>query len=156
MILDGVWIRNDHDQQLTFATAGRDKIVKLWCGQSGPDGFEFACKASITRKSAVTAISALSSSSGDNCSVLAVGEDDGSISLHVVSCTLDGIQLGESIEVDSRFCPSKTVHRLAWRPQAVPETVVDGRTHQLAVASDDGSVRILKIDLDLMSSQRSG
>lgn len=147
MILDGVWISSD--SQLLFATAGRDKVVKLWSGQPGSDGPEFACRASIARKSAVTAISALYG--GDNGSILAVGEDDGSISLHRIRCTTENPEILESIEVDRRFCPSKTVHRLAWRP--VPENAEDNRGCQLAVASEDGSVRILKINLNSLSSQ---
>ncbi|EXJ79646.1 hypothetical protein A1O3_07925 [Capronia epimyces CBS 606.96] len=145
MILDGAWLGNRH--RLMFATAGRDKVVKLWSEQSGPDGVEFTCKVSIARKSAVTSISALYD--GDNGSVLAVGGDDGSISLHRVYCTADGPEVRESIEVDRRFCPSKAVHQLAWRP--VTETGTGTREHhgegQLAVASEDSSVRILKIDL---------
>ncbi|EXJ80374.1 hypothetical protein A1O1_08518 [Capronia coronata CBS 617.96] len=147
MILDAVWVSSDH--HLTFATAGRDKVVKLWSGQEGADGPEFACKASIARKSAVTAISALYN--GNGRSVLAVGEDDGRISLHLVNCTQDGLEVGASLEVDSWFCPSKTVHRLAWRPISDPGE--DDRTGQLAIASEDGSVRILKIDLQSLSSE---
>ncbi|KAL2432464.1 Elongator complex protein 2 [Exophiala dermatitidis] len=145
MILDCAWLGNGSTQELAFATAGRDKVVKLWSKQSGDsaDGLQFTCKASIARKSPVTAISALCHGPTTEC-VLAVGEDDGSISLHLVDYSEDGPQVRESIEVDRHFSPSKTVHRLAWRPMS--ETGERAQGPQLAVASDDGSVRILRVD----------
>ncbi|KIX10496.1 uncharacterized protein Z518_01579 [Rhinocladiella mackenziei CBS 650.93] len=143
MILDAAWL--SCASQPSFATAGRDKVVKLWsrCPESAEYEF-FTDKVSIARKSPVTAISATSNAIN---SFLAVGEDDGSISLHVLNVQVD-IKVIRSIEVEKYLCPSKTVNRLAWRPH--PHNGGDGEIGHLAVASADGSIRILRIALEGM------
>ncbi|KAL6245137.1 Elongator subunit elp2 [Rhinocladiella similis] len=138
MILDGTWLRNTH--RPTFATAGRDKVVRIWSGNLKDERFEFTCKVSIARKVSVTAISAVAH--GDTM-ILALGEDDGTISLHLIKCT-DEIELVKSVDIDKHLCPSKTVNRLAWRPG---KEASEGNDHgHLAVASSDSSVRIWKIE----------
>jgi len=138
MILDDTWLRNR--QHPTFATAGRDKVVRIWSGDAHSDQIDFACKASISRKSAVTAISAVSDGV---LSVLALGEEDGSISLHLVRCNTS-VEVVKSIEVEKHLCPSKTVNRLAWRPNKADSS---GSQHgQLAIASADNTVRIWAVD----------
>ncbi|EXJ72020.1 uncharacterized protein A1O5_04523 [Cladophialophora psammophila CBS 110553] len=144
MILDATWLTSTTNANPSFATAGRDKLIKIW--SRDPDNSEnentFAMRFSIARKSPVTAVS---STSCKMSGVLAVGEDDGSISLHTIDVNSD-LKILRTIEVPRHLCPSKTVNRLAWRPT----TNDDGRDHkeqgQLAVASADGTVRILRIN----------
>ncbi|KAI1618048.1 elongator complex protein 2 [Exophiala viscosa] len=138
MILDAAWLENA--QRPTFATAGRDKSVKVWVADPNSEQLEFVCKAQITRKTAVTAISVLSCGGR---SILAAGEDDGTISLHLLQYddNLENVKV-TSTNVDDYLCPSKTINQLAWRPV---DTSRD-ETGQLAIASADGSVRILKVD----------
>lgn len=142
MILDATWLPDT--QQAAFATAGRDKVVKLWSSDQSVES-DFTSRASITRKTAVTAVAATSNGTH---TVLAVGEDDGNISLHLIYRQHE-LGVMKSIEVAKPLCPSKTVNRLAWRP------VVDSdggfqKSGQLAVASADGSVRILNISWEEM------
>jgi elongator complex protein 2 len=137
MVLDAVWLA---DSRPTFATAGRDKVVRIWSAENATDlEPNFICKASIARKSAVTAISATSAAGRP---VVALGEDDGSVSLH----TVEDLHVVKTVEVDRHLCPSKSVNRLTWRP--MPDT----QSGQLAVASADGSVRILRVDWEELSN----
>ncbi|KIV85166.1 hypothetical protein PV11_00896 [Exophiala sideris] len=138
MILDAAWLENG--RQPTFASAGRDKVVKVWAADPNSENVEFVCKAQITRKTAVTALSVLSCGGRY---VLAAGEDDGTISLHLLKCddNFENVQV-TSANVDGHFCPSKTINRLAWRPMNTNHDKVG----QLAIASADGSVRILRVD----------
>jgi elongator complex protein 2 len=138
MILDGTWLRNP--QKPIFATAGRDKVVRIWSDDAENDRLAFTCKASINRKSAVTAISAISDGM---LSVLALGEEDGSISLHLVQCN-NPVRVIKSVDVERHLCPSQTINRLAWRPNKNDPT--GSSRGQLAIASADNTVRIWKID----------
>ncbi|KIW10240.1 hypothetical protein PV08_11202 [Exophiala spinifera] len=138
MILDGTWLCNA--RRPTFATAGRDKVVRIWSGGLKDERLEFVCKISIARKVPVTAISAVVS--GDAI-ILASGEDDGTVSLHLVKCT-DEIELVKSVDIDKHLCPSKTINRLAWRP--TQDTTEGSDRGHLAIASSDSSVRIWSIN----------
>ncbi|KIW75728.1 hypothetical protein Z517_10471 [Fonsecaea pedrosoi CBS 271.37] len=146
MILDATWLVGS-TKTPSFATAGRDKLVKVWSRAADQeDETNFSMRSSIARKGPVTAIAATSAVCADGPrGVLAVAEDDGTISLH--SIDVDG-DLGvlHTVEVPRHLCPSKTVNRLAWQPRGLLDG--DGQGHQLlAVASADGSVRILSIDV---------
>jgi len=140
MILDAAWCPDAGVP--TFVTAGRDKAVKIWSTESRDGSPEFSCQVTITRKSPVTAVSCTGIPS-ERRTCLAVGEEDGSISVHVLE-TSGPVSILKTLEVESRLCPSKSVHRLAWRPNASRE----GEDRHLAVASADGSVRIFRMDMD--------
>lgn len=142
MILDATWLANPRSRNPAFVTAGRDKVVRLWFGEQNQAQMEFTCRSTVARKSAVTAIAATTCDGPQ--SVIAVGEDDGSISVHVADFQDDSIGITKSIDVERHLCPSRTVNRLAWRPPQ--DDSGDHRSGQLAVASADSSVRILKID----------
>jgi elongator complex protein 2 len=146
MILDATWLVGC--QQPSFVTAGRDKTVKVWSRMpdKDPEGDDFTMRASIVRKSPVSAVSATSDGS---CSVLAVGEDDGSISLHTIDVG-DQMKVLRGLEVPKEFCPSKTINRLAWRPSVLQR---NAQSPQLAVASADGSVRILNVSFEELAGE---
>ncbi|KAJ9612339.1 Elongator subunit elp2 [Cladophialophora chaetospira] len=137
MILDATWLAGP--EQPSFVTAGRDKTVKIWSSTPDAAADEFTMRASIARKSPVTAVSA---TTNGTASILAIGEDDGSISLYAIEYSSE-LSVKRSIEVPRQLCPSKTVNRLAWKPRRDSEE--DEGVGQLAVASADGSVRILRI-----------
>ncbi|EXJ62703.1 hypothetical protein A1O7_03141 [Cladophialophora yegresii CBS 114405] len=187
MILDAAWLPATPDP--SFVTAGRDKTVKIWSakrrqdqknrdGDHGPD-YEFTLRASIARSSPVTAIavavavavppSTQDAESSTNAWILAAGQDDGTLSLHVIVNALasdvssDGPTVLKSVDLPRDLCPSRTVNRLAWRPMSrsgvgsseAGEGTGAGSARararacgELAVASADGSVRILSIDMD--------
>ena len=133
MILGAAWAPLSDNR--VFATAGRDKSVKLWQRTDGT----FACKSTITLGSTVTAISFLRRPRNDSL-ILAAGEDGGQISLHQISTeTLEAKQL---TTVDKSISPSKAITKLSWRPVS---TDVDHHKYELAVASEDTSTRIYAI-----------
>jgi elongator complex protein 2 len=144
MILDAAWA--PLSQPPTFATAGRDKSVKLW--QMTNETFE--CKSVIPLKSAGTALSFLPMSQDSLC-CLAVGEDTGDISIHRI--TGHNLETHQLLSMDKLTCPLKAITRLSWRPSANSIDVtrrgrIDaGRNESdlLAVASEDSSLRIYAI-----------
>lgn len=131
-----------------FLTAGRDKTVKIWGTRfqyaEGSDSHEYALFQTIARPTAVTAIAVLTDPSELNA-VLAVGEEDGTLSIHIFD-TKD-LRIERSIEVDKQFCLNKAINRLAWRPHGriIKDASIPGM--QLAVAGADGSVRILTLNV---------
>ncbi|KIW71115.1 hypothetical protein PV04_03320 [Phialophora macrospora] len=206
MILDAAWLPGTEGHP-SFVTAGRDKTMKIWTMKRSPspnqkmttntnttitnvqdhDPPEFTLTASIARSSPVTAIAiTITNAASDTSStaVLAAGQDDGAISLHVIvmaraavldpelpvdgegtpvsrkSVDGDGLTVStRSVDVPRDLCPSRAVTRLAWRPSSwssaagerggyVGSSTGARPAGELAVASADGSVRILRIDLD--------
>lgn len=139
MILDAAW--SPVHEHTFFATAGRDKLIKLWhLVKDGPQQ-AFALVETITRLSAVTAIS-FSSNRDQNLACLAAGEEDGLLSFHLF--TLDNnLSLLKSWDMDTVYCPAKSVTRIEWRPGSKYETSQAG-TH-LAIAVADGSVRVILV-----------
>ncbi|KAH8689689.1 putative RNA polymerase II Elongator subunit [Talaromyces proteolyticus] len=141
MILGAAWA--PIPEPLVFATAGRDKSVKLW--QMKSDTFE--CVSTISLKSAVTSLSFCSSKRTDIL-YLAAGEETGQISIHEVS--IPNSETRELATLDKAISPSKAITQLAWRPDsasAVKASVGNGdlRTKTLATASEDSSVRIYRL-----------
>jgi len=141
MILDAAW--SPIGGYPFFATAGRDKTVKLWghasrYAETPSDGFSLIT--TLARPSAVTAID-MTYDEEEQYALLVVGEEDGRLSLH--SFDLATLELKKSVELDGL---SKTVNRVSWRP-AWPTWAKDGSGVQLAIAGADGSVRILRVDI---------
>ncbi|KAB8267659.1 6PF2K-domain-containing protein [Aspergillus minisclerotigenes] len=136
MILDAAWapVPDFH----TFATAGRDKLVKIWQISKG----SFVCKTTITLKSSVTAISFLPRVQA-NSVFLATGEDSGELSLYKIA--IDSLEAARLGNIDKLISPSKAITQLAWRPSAKYDTSQDEFSLQLAVASEDTSTRIYAI-----------
>lgn len=147
MILDLAWA--PIGRMLLFATGGRDKTIKIWTA-AGDAEAGFSCRMSITRPAPVTAVD-FDGTSEDGLVCLAVGEESGQLSYHIISpdsfrdAGSKSLAPLRSVDVAGRLCPSKAVTRLTWRPHR-------GRPHgnqaagQLAIASHDSSLRILSID----------
>ncbi|KAG0160429.1 hypothetical protein PDIDSM_7958 [Penicillium digitatum] len=135
MILGAAWAPATTDH--VFATAGRDKSVKIW--QKSED--TFVCKTTVGLTSAVSAIAFLSATHKGTY-VIAVGEDNGVISIHrIVADTLEAHHI---VTIDKVASPSKAITQLSWRP--VPAAEADTRNRfELAVASEDTSTRIYAI-----------
>ena len=77
MILSASWTPLAHGR--TFATAGRDKVVKIWVAQ----GDDFKCKTIIQAPSPVTSVDFLPRSLGNEL-ILAVGAENGDLVLHSI------------------------------------------------------------------------
>jgi elongator complex protein 2 len=132
MILDASWAPLDTTGSRVFATAGRDKSVKIWQFE----GTTATCKNKIASTAAVTAVAFLGQIV-EGKFVLAYGTEIGEVGVCRVDLDLGNVQ---TEMVDRRFCSAKPVTQLAWRPGMEDKEV------QLAVASDDTSVRILRVE----------
>ncbi|KAL1959991.1 hypothetical protein VTO42DRAFT_659 [Malbranchea cinnamomea] len=133
-------------EQRVFATAGRDKSVKIWM----LDGSACVCKATLLRSSPVTAIDFLPVVV-NNQLYLAMGEDSGQIS--ILSLALESlVDTGKGFVFPASDCPSKSITQVSWRPsQSLRNGDIsqesEGRSRfELAVASEDSSIRIYTID----------
>jgi elongator complex protein 2 len=128
MILDCVWAPQQAGN--IFATAGRDKTVKVWKFTDGKVNILH----SMTANAAVTAVSFDQSDSPDVLR-LAYGTEDGIICITDISVP-DMSQLSMT-SIERSIRPSATVNTLSWRPGA----------RQLAAGSDDTSVRIFELSV---------
>ncbi|KAK0895831.1 Elongator subunit elp2 [Friedmanniomyces endolithicus] len=119
-----------------FATAGRDRCVKIWrlVGEEGE------CVLTVSLADTGTAVAFSSVVRGGGSLRLAVGMEDGWVQLLTVD--LDGEPSYRSLEVPRAWCPSGSVTCLRWRPCSGGR---EGEGEELAVASEDHSVRILEI-----------
>lgn len=135
MILGAAWA--PETTKPFFATAGRDKSVKIW----QHSGDSFTCISTVALESAVTAIAFLPTPF-KNSFILAAGEDSGSVSIYRVA--VESLEAKQVVTIDQRIAPSRAITQLSWRPTPVGD--VDGKTpFELAVASEDTSTRIYAI-----------
>jgi elongator complex protein 2 len=120
-----------------FATASRDKTVKIWKLENS----KFENKATLNADHPVTAVSFLHTCvNGDN--VLAMGLENGQVILYLL--TTENLNEKKSITLDASLYPNKAVTELAWRP--FPQHT-SRKDCELAVASEDSSLRIIHIDI---------
>ena len=96
--------------------------------------------ASVSAAAAVTAVAFSPRVQSDGRLRLAYGTEDGRIVLASLSIA-ERVGEVKTTEVQGELCPGKTVTSLQWRPGSKQ---AEG-TEMLAVASEDGSVRILLI-----------
>jgi elongator complex protein 2 len=130
MILGAAWAPSE---QPTLFTAGRDKSVKIWQFLDA----EPQLKATISATSAVTAV-ACSRQLSQGRLLFAFGTENGEVGIGLISTqTLDQAQI---TMVSGKLSPAKTINQLVWRPSE------DDGKQQLAVASDDTSVRIYDVN----------
>ncbi|KAF2789182.1 WD40 repeat-like protein, partial [Melanomma pulvis-pyrius CBS 109.77] len=121
-------------EQPTFFTAGRDKNVKIWQFTDT----EPQLKSTVSATSAVTAVASSRQISHGQL-VFAFGTESGEISIGSLSAeTLEQAQI---TTVSRKLSPAKTINQIVWRPGK------DDIKQQLAVASDDTSVRIFDISM---------
>ncbi|RDL35332.1 WD40 repeat-like protein [Venustampulla echinocandica] len=80
MILDSAWAPDSSD---VFATAGRDKKVRVWAKDEGATT-GFTCRSTISETHPVTAIDFLGKMLGDGVAYLAVGLETGFLAVHSV------------------------------------------------------------------------
>ncbi|KAK5129697.1 Elongator subunit elp2 [Cryomyces antarcticus] len=146
MILDCSWAPVDAGS--VFATAGRDKTVKMWRLLDAGT----TCVTSIPAASPVTAV-AFHSTIADGSLLLAFGTESGQITINCLN--VQTLEVTNSIPMLTSTAPSKAISQVSWRPlQQQPRLRSEGRNggerrteHQLAVASDDSSLRICRIHL---------
>jgi elongator complex protein 2 len=119
----------------TFLTAGRDKSVKVW----QISGDDVLLKATVSATAPVTAVQCSRSSPNDQL-IFAYGTEGGEINIGTSSNhALDDIK---ATKIDESMSPAKPICQAAWRPR----NEIEGE-YQLAVASDDSSIRIYRINI---------
>jgi elongator complex protein 2 len=141
MILSASWASSG--EKKVFATAGRDKIVKLW--EYGAENDVWMNKVSVGPGSCpVTAVAfyndVVSFPGGDKKEyfLFAYGLEDGRVGIARVDEHLTQV---EATFVDGRLVPSGTVNGLAWNKKG--SHILENMA--LAIAGADCSVRILDI-----------
>lgn len=134
MILGCSWAPLDAGR--IFATAGRDKCVKIWRLEN--DNFE--SKTILSVSNPVTTVAFAPWVIGDEL-VLAAGLENGEILVYRLS-KADLSEKKLSL-LDKHLCPTKAITALKWRPNEETGT----SRQELAVSSEDNSLRILQLDL---------
>jgi elongator complex protein 2 len=118
-----------------FATASRDKTVKIWRRADREEGKKWIPAASIKFHEAATAV-AFAPYHADGRRRLAVGLETGDI--HVYSSTpTKPSNWNLDVSLNSRTAHVNHVYRLAWRPTSTTST------KELATCSEDGTLKIL-------------
>jgi len=123
-----------------FATAGRDKSVKLWRVQASTGEVELV--KSFPAEAPVTALAFSPDSQ------LAYGTEQGRIGLVRTPAAEEGGRWEDAtVEVvEKELGPAKAVTRLAWRPGKAEEGGRDGGGGRvLAVSSEDCGMRLLRV-----------
>jgi elongator complex protein 2 len=138
MIMGCSWAPLDGGR--VFATAGRDRNVKIWSKEGG----HVAERMVLPAEHPVTAVAFLPRlTSGALC--LASALETGSVLIYLISAA--GLALRSSVALPKWICPSKSVTGLSWRNSAEEQ-----RSFDFAVASEDGSVKLLSLDLARLQS----
>ncbi|KND93441.1 Elongator complex protein 2, partial [Tolypocladium ophioglossoides CBS 100239] len=137
MILDAAWAPC---QTPLFATAGRDKQVRIWSSEQGEDGkLQFAQSAALPCAASVTSVDFLPCAVGGKL-VLAVGTEVGRLSVCLVSG--DGSAVVELPPSPELSFP-KAVLQLGWRPVG---QYGERSTYTLAVAGEDSTLRLFAFE----------
>lgn len=131
IIWDGAWASDGS----VFATASRDKTVKIW--QSLPGDFtKWTAIADLKLPGAATAV-AFAPSTGSNEQMLAVGLETGDILLYT---SIDAVNWQTSLEIKAGLAHIDHIHQLAWRPG---KRLEDHR--QIASCGEDGTLKIFAV-----------
>ncbi|KAF8322272.1 WD40 repeat-like protein [Clavulina sp. PMI_390] len=119
-----------------FATAGRDKLVKLWHRPSD-GGSKWGCIQTLKLEDAATAVDFLPRRS-NGIRYLAVGLESGQV--HVFESS--ELEFKPVLVIDQSIAHVDQIHRLAWRPSRSGQDSVC----QLAMCSEDRSLRVISIN----------
>ena len=154
MILDACWAPLEAGRM--FATASRDRTTKIWTISA--TGAE--CKRTMSAASSVTTVD-MSSQLLQNNILIATGTETGTITIRTLRSP--DWTVVETFDLDTSYVtilvlyilnnnldslqPSRSVTHLAWRPFPQMKSVegVDDKKRQLAVVSDDSSLRLFSI-----------
>ncbi|KAK3684840.1 WD40-repeat-containing domain protein [Podospora appendiculata] len=141
MILDAAFappLTSNNSEITIFATAGRDKQVKIWSKSTAQD--EFSLALAVAQEHPVTALDFAPTPTADGELLLAVGTEGGRVLVLVLRVgEAAEVAVASTVDVGSGLWLPKAVTQLAWRP------VAGGR--ELAVAGEDGSLRIYDFSL---------
>ncbi|KAJ3555141.1 hypothetical protein NM688_g2736 [Phlebia brevispora] len=119
-----------------FATASRDKTVKIWHMRNLGTQGKWTPELTIKLPEAATAV-AFTPRGHDGRRRLAVGLESGAIHIHINDSGSPG-EWPEEVEVPSRLAHIGPIHQLAWRPHTESSL-------QLASCSEDGTLKVLVV-----------
>ena len=166
MILKADWAPVTVSAGNVFATAGRDKCAKIWLMK---ESNIVDCVSTIQETAAVTAV-AIAPRPVGSYMMMALGAETGRVSLHLINHAewshsytreLDFLYVIPLLQAPvmcsnaSSLQPSKSVTQLAWRPEkarideAEWSDGTDKNIFQLAIASEDSSLRLLTVVCDI-------
>jgi len=156
MLLDGAWAppptsqsaRSGTDEALVFATAGRDRNVHIWrlANTHSEASGTFTRISTISAALPVVALAFLQAPV-QQFFVLAYALEDGSIWFAKLSGKDLQVQ-GEVVQLSQELAPAMAVTQMVWRPVWSGGGIgIEGR-HQLAVASEDASLRVYSVVMD--------
>jgi elongator complex protein 2 len=129
MILGASWTPLEKP---TFLTAGRDKSVKIW----QIDGDGVTLRGSVPANAAVTAVSCNRQITSGKLQ-FACGTEAGE--LLVVTTDPEELDKISPVIIGKEISPAKGINQIVWRPGK------DLKEQQIAVASEDSSVRIFNV-----------
>lgn len=182
MILDAAWAPKSSSSSGeggvdVFATAGRDKAVKIWVrkpskpssssssqqqeGEEEKKEEKFTLGLSLTEDQPITALDfaseplSVTENGSSSTFLLAVGTESGKLSVLAIKVSGDGseVSVAETYQVGEQLWLPKAVMQLAWRPRVRKGGDDDGdegekqQARELAIAGEDGSLRIYEISL---------
>jgi elongator complex protein 2 len=158
MILDAAWAPSSNR---VFATAGREKSVKIWAKDKA-EGGSFTCRATMAEEHPVTAIDFPDITLEDGSVYLAVGTEAGRVKIYLVDLkepfsvaevelaypryvSLPAFQFKADLSSNYPY-PTKPITQLAWKPSKAD---AEGEVNKvLAIASEDSSLRIYSLKPD--------
>jgi elongator complex protein 2 len=118
-------------QQPIFLTAGRDKTVKIW--QITDDDVQL--KGTVTAAAAITAVACGDQLVNDRA-LFAFGTENGEIGMGCLDA--ESMDVVDVTMVQAELSPAKVINQIVWRPRRA-------ELQQIAVASDDSSVRVYNV-----------
>ena len=135
MILDAAWGPHVEGKRV-FATAGRDKMVKVWVRKA--DGGKFELGRAVAEEGPVTALDFVPETTAEGLLLLAVGTEAGRVFVLALRVEEGGeVEVVSRLAVRPELCLPKAVTQLAWRPAREGQ-----KGRELAIAGEDGSLRI--------------
>ena len=159
MILDACWA--PLEAGYTFATAGRDKVVKIWCLRS--QGAENV--ATLATPSSATSVD-IAPRLVDDELLLAVGTESSEVEIYAIGMIRwDARMRSEGKDMWVYWCwtitvtvtnwrarswASRAITRVRWRPQ------LGSGSLELAIASEDSSLRLVSISGNIKWAGNAG
>ncbi|KAH7402942.1 quinon protein alcohol dehydrogenase-like superfamily [Pyrenochaeta sp. MPI-SDFR-AT-0127] len=138
MILDASWTPFDEP---TFLTAGRDKLVKIW----KITDTDAELKGTVSVDAAVTAV-ACSSRLVQGQTTFAFGTEIGNLGIGIAA--IGALDKPYTMMISRSLSPAKTVNQIVWKPCGTEQE----RQQKIAVVSDDTSLRIYNVALDMVAT----
>lgn len=135
IVWDCAWAK----EQYIFATASRDKTVKVW-DMRNVDAEKQIPSITIKTKEPVTSVAI--SEPEDDRHLLAIGLENGEILIYT-SPVENPTVWEQQLSIDNSIGHVKHIHRMAWRPCGERKP----GSYQLASCGEDGSLRLIRIQL---------